>query len=62
MPKKKENIQKRAARFALNLYHQTASVTDMLLKLKWPTFQKHRQAAGVTMLYKVANDQKSTNR
>ena len=52
-----ENIQRRAARFVLNRFHRTASVTDMLQKLKWPTLQKRRQASRVIMLYKMINDQ-----
>ena len=53
--RKIENIQRRAARFVLNRYHRRASVTDMLSTLKWQPLQKRRQAARLTMLYKVHN-------
>ena len=48
-----EAIQSRGARFVLNRYHRTASVTQMIQKLGWPSLQKHRQASRLTMMYKV---------
>ena len=32
-----EKVQRRAARWVLNNYTQTSSVTDMLAELSWPT-------------------------
>ena len=39
--KKLESVQRRAARFVLNRYQNTASVTEMIEQLKWPSLQ-HR--------------------
>ena len=51
-----EAIQRRAARFVLNRYQRTASVSDMLTNLGWATLQKRRQATRLTMLYKIHNN------
>jgi hypothetical protein len=32
-----EMVQRRAARYVVNRYHNTSSVTSMLKELKWPT-------------------------
>ncbi|KAL8624779.1 hypothetical protein ACOMHN_002472 [Nucella lapillus] len=48
-----EAIQRRAARFVTNRYHRTASVTQMLERLGWPSLQQRRQAARLATLYKI---------
>ena len=55
-----EMIQRRAARFVSNRYHNTSSVNDMLKQLQWPTLQERRQHARLTMLYKIVNTQVDT--
>ncbi|KAL8618799.1 hypothetical protein ACOMHN_000227 [Nucella lapillus] len=48
-----EAIQRRAARFVTNRYHRTASVTQMLERLGWPSLQQRRQAARLATMYKI---------
>ena len=48
-----EKIQRRAARFVKNRYHNRSSVTDMLSDLKWTPLQKRRKTARLTMMYKI---------
>ena len=50
---KLEKIQRRAARYVLNKYQQTASVDAMLTKLKWPTLEERRRRARLNMMYKI---------
>ena len=57
-----ESIQRRAARFVMNRYHRTASVTAMLTNLGWISLQKRRQATRLTMMYKVRNDMVKVNK
>lgn len=54
--KKLEMVQRRAARFTLNQYRRTDSVTTMLRTLDWPTLEQRRQQARLTMLYKIHHD------
>jgi hypothetical protein len=37
-----EMVQRRAARYTCNRYHNTSSVTEMLQTLNWPTLEKRR--------------------
>ena len=53
---KLESVQRRAARFVLRRYHQTASPSEMIRELKWPSLQKRRKVARLTMLFKIQND------
>jgi hypothetical protein len=39
---KLEAVQRRPARFMMNNYHQTSSVTSMLQTLQWPTLAERR--------------------
>ena len=48
-----EMVQRRAARFTLNRYHNTSSVNNMLSELEWPTLQKRRENVRLTMMYKI---------
>jgi hypothetical protein len=47
-----EMVQRRAARFVTNRYHNKSSVNDMLGNLKWQTLEE-RTNARLTMLYKI---------
>ena len=53
---KVEMVQRRAARFACNRYHNTSSVTDMLLDLQWETLETRRQKLQLTMFFKIINN------
>ena len=46
-------MQRRAARFVKNEYPGTA--TKLLNDLKWPTLEKRRKVARLTMMYKVVS-------
>ena len=48
-----EMVQRRAARFVLNCYERTTSVTKMLKQLDWETFELRRKRARLTMLHKM---------
>ncbi len=52
---KVEMVQRRAARYVLNRFHNTSHVTDMLEELKWPTLKDRRMNYRLTMLYKIRN-------
>ena len=51
-----EMVQRRAARFVLNRYHRTASVSNMLEHLGWEPLQTRRKNARLAMLFKIRND------
>ena len=51
-----ENVQRRSARFILNRYKQTTSVTNLLNHLGWTSLQSRRKIARLTMLYKILNN------
>ena len=53
---KLEAVQRRAARYATNRYHNTSSVTDMLKELEWDTLQQRRCKSRLTTLYKISNN------
>ena len=57
---KLEAVQRRAARFVLRRYHNTASPTAMLDELKWPSLQDRRRTARLSMLFKIHNGLIST--
>ena len=50
---KLEMVQRRAARFVLNSYHNTASVSNMINHLNWKTLQTRRKEASLVMFYKI---------
>jgi hypothetical protein len=54
--RKIEMVQRRAARFALNRYHNTSSVTDMLQQLNWPTLAQRRLSTRVCFIYKITHN------
>jgi len=51
-----EMVQRRAARYATNRYHNTSSVTSMLDGLGWETLESRRQKHQLTLFYKVVNN------
>ena len=53
---KLESVQRRAARYVTNRFHNTSSVTNMLNELKWDSLQQRRCKSRLTMLYKMSND------
>ena len=48
-----ERVQRRAARYVQNWYHNTSSVTDMPQQLNWLSLQHRRRDAILCMLYKI---------
>ena len=48
-----ETIQRRAARWALGIYEQTASVTKMLKVLNWRTLEQRRTKLPTTLLLQL---------
>ena len=51
-----EMVQRRAARYVTNRYHNTSSVTSMLDHLQWETLESRRTKAQLTMIYKISNN------
>ena len=50
-----EMVQRRAARYVTNRYHNTSSVSDMLNQLEWKTLEDRRRISRLAMMYKLAN-------
>ena len=48
-----EKVQRRAARYVTNRYHNTSSVTDMLQNLNWPSLEITRTRVRLIMFYKI---------
>ena len=46
-------VQRRAARFVTNRYHNTSSVTSMIDHLEWETLESRRTKNQITMLFKI---------
>ena len=51
-----EMIQRRCARFVLNRYGRTDSVSEMLQILKWQTLEERRRNARLKMFYNIYNN------
>ena len=49
-------VQRLAARYATNRYHNTSSVTDMLQDLDWESLESRRVKIQLTLLFKVIQD------
>jgi len=49
-------VQRRAARYVKNKFHNRSSVTDMFADLQWKLLQQQRKEAWLIMLYKVINN------
>ena len=56
-PHQLEMVQRRAARFVMNDYAATSSVTSMLNNLQWSSLQQRRRSSRLTLLYKALNQQ-----
>ena len=52
-----EMVQRRAARFTCNRYHNTSSVSDMLEHMQWPTLQLRRIQTRLVVFYKIIHHQ-----
>ena len=50
---KLEMVQRRAARFVCNNYHNTSSVTDMVNTLQWPPLADRRLKSRLVIFYKI---------
>ena len=51
-----ESVQRRAARFVLNRYQRTSSVSQMIKTLGWQSLQQRRKISRLSMLYKIINN------
>ena len=51
-----EMVQRRAARYVTNLYHNTSSVSSMIEQLEWTTLQEWRKHSRLLMIYKLKNN------
>ena len=51
-----EKVQRRAARYVMNIYLQTSSVTQMLHQLQWETLKTKKRNIKLIMLYKIQGD------
>ena len=52
---KLEMVQRRAARFVCNNYHNTSSVTDMVNTLQWPPLADRRLKSRLVIFYKIVH-------
>ena len=52
---KLESVQRRAARFVMNRYHNTSSVGQMITTLGWQSLEQRRKISRLSMLYKIDN-------
>jgi hypothetical protein len=52
---KLEMVQRRAARYVQNNYHNTSSVTSMIDTLGWPTSAERRLKTRLIMLFKITH-------
>ena len=48
-------VQRRAARFVCNNYHNTSSVTDMVNTLQWPPLAERRLKSRLVIFYKIVH-------
>ena len=51
-----ERVQRKAARFCLQNYASTASVTERLKDLGWKTLEQRRQEARLSMMYQMTHN------
>jgi hypothetical protein len=61
MTVKIEHIQRQAARFVLNNYHQRDSVSTMIQELQWTSLEKRRQAASLILMFRIHSHQIAIN-
>ena len=53
--RKLEMVQRRAARYVCNLWHNTSSVTEMVNQLGWDSLAKRRQNSRLCAFYKLTH-------
>ena len=53
---KLESVQRRAARYVSNRYHNTSSPTEMISQLEWNTLQQRRAKIRLITLYKIIHN------
>jgi hypothetical protein len=51
-----EQVQRRAARYVTNRYHNTYSISNMIEHLNWQTLADWRTDARLVMLYKITHE------
>ena len=51
-----ERVQRKAARFCLQNFNKTTSVTDMLSDLKWDTLETRKKKNRLTLMYKLSHN------
>ena len=51
-----EKVQRSGARFVMNDYSRSSSVTSMIESLKWQSLQTRRKCARITNLFKIRNN------
>ena len=51
-----EQVQRRAARYVTNRYHNTSSVSNMIEHLNWQILADERTDACLVMLYKITHE------
>jgi hypothetical protein len=51
-----EMVQRRAARYVTNRYHNTSSVSSMIEQLEWTTLQERRKHSRLLMMHKLKNN------
>ena len=51
-----EMVQRRAARYITNRYHNTSSVSSMIEQLEWTTLEERRKHIRLLMMYKLKNN------
>ena len=51
-----EMVQRRAARYVTNRFHNTSSVNSMLTDLNWPTLQQRRLRTRLIFFYKITHN------
>jgi hypothetical protein len=49
-------VQRRAARYVTNRYHNTSSVSSMIEQIEWTTLQERRKHSRLLMMYKLKNN------
>ena len=52
---KLEMIERRAARYVLDRYHYSASVTEMLNELGWKSLEERSKHMRLTIMYRITN-------
>ena len=50
-----ERVQRKEARFYLQNYNRTASITDMLRELEWDTLEMRRKKNRSTLTHKLSH-------